>query len=132
MPETEDEGRSAAHLPTSPGLIMPELTLRHGTEAAVFIILGASITITGEPISSFRLFAGGVSSAADALDSHFTRLRGCERVLKLFETLNGDIELMMLMLGRGIAVAGEREAAIAMLSYQLSPTFQFEEMFANG
>lgn len=96
---------------------MPEFTLRHGTEAAVFIILGASITMTGEPISSFRLFAGGVWSAADALDSHFTRLRGCDRVLKLLETLKEEIELTMLMLGRGVGVAGERETAIGIVSY---------------
>ena len=39
-------------LPTSPGLTKPELTLRHGIEAAVLIILGASVTITGDPILS--------------------------------------------------------------------------------
>lgn len=119
MPKREEDGRSATHLPTSPGLIMPELTRRHGTEAAVFIILGASTTITGEPISSFRLFAGGVSSAADALDSHLmTKLRGWIPVLKQLEKLNEEIGLMMLMLGRGIAVAAESEAAIGMVSYR--------------
>lgn len=131
MAKTEDEWQLGTHLPTSPGLIMPELTLRHGTEAAVFIILGASITITGEPISSFWLFAGGVwPSAADALDSHFTMLRGCERVLKLLETLKEEMEVRVLMLGREIGVVGEKEAAIGIVSYHQC----FESMiyFGNG
>lgn len=60
------------YLPTSPGLTNPEFTLRHGTDAAVFIILGASMTITGDPISSFELFAGNPISAGGSFESHFT------------------------------------------------------------
>lgn len=57
-------------LPTSPGLTKPVLTLRHGTDAAVFIILGASTTITGDPISSLDFFTFAGSS--DSVDSHLT------------------------------------------------------------
>lgn len=61
---------SNAYLPTSPGLMKPELALRHGTEAAVFIILGASTTMMGDPISNFfePLAAKSLSSCED---SHF-------------------------------------------------------------
>lgn len=59
----------ASYLPTSPGLTKPELALRHGTEAAVLIILGASMTITGDPIASFDLLIS--DSPDDSFDSHF-------------------------------------------------------------
>lgn len=60
------------HLPTSPAFTNPELTLRHGTEAAVLIICGDSVTITGVPISSFLIFADRLVSDddVDSLDSH--------------------------------------------------------------
>ncbi|MBA0801680.1 hypothetical protein Gohar_012030, partial [Gossypium harknessii] len=57
------------NLPTSPGLTRPELALRHGTDAAVFIIFGASTTIMGDPISSLEL----LFELAEG-DSHLIRL----------------------------------------------------------
>ncbi|MBA0831115.1 hypothetical protein Goarm_015603, partial [Gossypium armourianum] len=57
------------NLPTSPGLTRPELALRHGTDAAVFITFGASTTIMGDPISSLEL----LFELAEG-DSHLIRL----------------------------------------------------------
>lgn len=61
------------YLPTSPGLTKPELTLRHGTDAAVFIILGASTTMIGEPISSLDFLpADPAPAAGGSVDAHLT------------------------------------------------------------
>lgn len=46
-------------LPTSPGLTKPELALRQGIEAAVFITLGASTMMIGDPTWSFDFGGGG-------------------------------------------------------------------------
>lgn len=84
----------------------PEFTRRHGTDAAVFIILGASVTITGEPISSFELFAGSRSpvSGGGSFDSHL--------MVTTLNRLNWELE--------NIVVAGaveEMDNAITIYNY---------------
>lgn len=66
------------YLPTSPGLTKPELALRQGTEAAVFNILGASVTMMGEPISNFLELPFGDKPVFDddtSSNSHFVVTR---------------------------------------------------------
>lgn len=58
------------YLPTSPALTKSELTLRQGTEAAVFSILGASTMMIGDPISSaLESFCVSPISADGSFDS---------------------------------------------------------------
>lgn len=54
-----DEEGEGEDLPTSPGLTKPELALRQGIEAAVFITLGASTMMIGDPTWSFDFGGGG-------------------------------------------------------------------------
>lgn len=58
-------------LPTSPGLTKPELALRQGIEAAVFITLGASTMMIGDPTWSFDFGRG----ASFAISQHLTLTR---------------------------------------------------------
>lgn len=58
-------------LPTSPGLTKPELALRQGIEAAVFITLGASTMMIGDPTLSFDFGRGG----SFAISQHLTVTR---------------------------------------------------------
>lgn len=69
---TTSREREKGYLPTSPGLTKPVLTRRQGMVAAVLIILGASITTTGDPIPSLVVLLAGkfVSDDDDSLDSH--------------------------------------------------------------
>uniref|UniRef100_A0A1J3HCB1 Uncharacterized protein n=1 Tax=Noccaea caerulescens TaxID=107243 RepID=A0A1J3HCB1_NOCCA len=55
-------------LPTSPGLTKPALALRQGIEAAVFITLGASTIMIGDPTWSFDFGRGG----SFAVSQHLT------------------------------------------------------------
>ncbi|XWS52753.1 hypothetical protein CRYUN_Cryun11dG0099300 [Craigia yunnanensis] len=80
--------RTVDQLPMNVGLTKPELTLRHGTDAAVFIILGASTTIMGDPISSLELLGGNPDSAED--DSHL-RSRVGFRIRRPVELLRPKI-----------------------------------------
>lgn len=56
------------NLPTSPGLTKPALALRQGIEAAVFITLGASTIMIGDPTWSFDFGRGG----SFAVSQHLT------------------------------------------------------------
>lgn len=64
-------------LPTSPGLTKPELALRQGIEAAVFITLGASTMMIGDPTWSFDFGRGG----SFPVSQHLTVTRGVKDTL---------------------------------------------------
>lgn len=64
-------------LPTSPGLTKPELALRQGIEAAVFITLGASTMMIGDPTWSLDFGLGG----SFAVSQHLTVTRGVKDTL---------------------------------------------------
>lgn len=67
-----DEEEEEENLPTSPGLTKPALALRQGIEAAVFITLGASTMMIGDPTWSFGFGRGG----SFAVSQHLTVTRG--------------------------------------------------------
>lgn len=76
-------------LPTSPGLTKPELVLRQGTEAAVFSILGASMTIIGDPtlsVVSLPLFLP--CTLLDTVSSFCSHLVENEVVFEVFACLS--------------------------------------------
>ena len=104
--------REKQYLPISPGLTKPEFTRRHGIEVAVFIILGASIAITGDPISSFELLAGiPILGCGSSFDSHFT-VTTLGHPLRLLGRLNCEVELLK-SLEHGIVAGEERDDAIS-------------------
>jgi hypothetical protein len=95
-------------------LTKPEFTRRHGTDAAVFIILGASIRITGEPISSFELFAGSrspFSGGGGSFDSHL--------MVTTLNRLNWELENIIVA-----GAAEEMDNAITIYNYSKGYCFR--------